>query len=139
MFTQPAFRTAPHPAASLYRHVGVETGVGAASPHHLVGMLFDGLAESLVHAKAAIASRDLPRKAAAIGRAAAIVNEGLRGSLDLAGGGELARNLHELYAYVVVRLTQANAANDEAAIDECQRLIQPLHDAWRSITPGVDR
>ena len=68
-------------------------------------------------------------------RAIAIVDEGLRGSLDLSHGGELARNLMDLYTYVVTRLTQANAKADSAIVDECQRLVAPVRDAWITIKP----
>jgi len=39
-----------------------------------------------------------------------------------------------LYAYVTVRLTYANLHNDESALDECVRLIEPLRSAWSSIS-----
>jgi len=45
----------------------------------------------------------------------------------------LARDLHQLYAYVSLRLTQANLKSDEGALDECLKLMQPLADAWASI------
>jgi flagellar protein FliS len=36
-----------------------------------------------------------------------------------------------------MRLTQANLRNDESLLDECQRLLQPLREAWMSIShPG---
>jgi flagellar protein FliS len=41
----------------------------------------------------------------AIGRAVRIVEEGLRAGLDLRAGGSLARDLHELYGYLTMRLT----------------------------------
>jgi flagellar protein FliS len=34
---------------------------------------------------------------------------------------------------VSLRLTQANLKSDEAALDECARLMQPLADAWAAI------
>jgi flagellar protein FliS len=33
----------------------------------------------------------------------------------------------------VVRLTQANARNDDAALAEVQRLIEPLVNSWKQI------
>ena len=42
-------------------------------------------------------------------------------------------DLRDLYAYVGVRLTHANLHNDAAAIEECQRLVRPIQDAWNSI------
>ena len=63
--------------------------------------------------------------------------EGLRAGLDLNAGGTLARDLDELYTYLTMRLTLAHIRNDEAMLDECQRLIQPLREAWQSIGPAA--
>jgi flagellar secretion chaperone FliS len=126
------------PQAQMYSRVGVETGVQGASPHKLVAMLFDGYFESLMRAKAAMAARNTELKGREIGRAVRIVEEGLKASLDLSAGGALAADLSDLYAYVTLRLTQANLKNDAAALDECRELMKPLHDAWQSIAPQVD-
>jgi len=69
----------------------------------------------------------------AIGRAGRIVDEGLKASLDMQGGGALAAELNELYAYVSLRLLHANLHNDADALDECRRLIRPLREAWAQI------
>ena len=55
----------------------------------------------------------------------------------LCAGGNLARDLDELYTYLTMRLTLANIRNDEAMLDECQRLVQPLREAWQSIEPAT--
>jgi flagellar protein FliS len=122
----------------MYSNVGVETSVIDASPHKLVALLFDGFFESVGQAHAAIVARRTEAKGRAIGRAVRIVEEGLKASLDLKGGGTLAADLADLYAYVALRLTQANLRNDTAALEECQALMQPLREAWGSIAPGVD-
>jgi flagellar secretion chaperone FliS len=129
-------RAAPH--AQMYSRVGVETGVQGASPHKLVAMLFEGYFESLMRAKAAMASGQIEVKGREIGRAVRIVEEGLKASLDLRAGGSLAADLSDLYAYVTLRLTQANLKNDAAALDECHALVKPLRDAWQSIASQVD-
>ena len=126
------------PRADLYSRVGVETSVVEASPHKLVALLFDGFAESVAQAKAALAAGRTEAKGRAIGRAARIVEEGLKASLDLNAGGTLAADLSDLYAYIGLRLTQANLHNDGDALDECLRLMQPLREAWASIAPQVD-
>jgi flagellar secretion chaperone FliS len=77
-------------------------------------------------------------KGRALSRAARIVDEGLRASLDLRDGGALAADLHALYGYLTMRLTAANLRNDEAAIEECQRLLGPLQEAWQAIGPQVN-
>jgi flagellar secretion chaperone FliS len=127
-----------HPGA-LYRRVGVETALSSASAHHMVTMLFDGLMENLAQARGAIEAGNVAAKGQAIGRAVRIVEEGLKAGLDLKEGGRLAADLSDLYAYVELRLTQANLRNDLAALEECKRLIEPLREAWASIGPQVDR
>lgn len=119
-----------------YRRIAAETGIVDASPHRLVAMLYDGFMEALAEARGALRQRDLERKGRAIGRASRIVEEGLRGALDLKAGGRLAADLNQLYGYVGLRLTQANLRNDEAILDECQRLVQPLREAWLAISPS---
>jgi flagellar protein FliS len=118
--------------SGLYRQVGVETGVKTADPHKLVLMLYDGLLESIIQARGAMRARHIEAKSRAMTRAVRIVDEGLRPGLSPAGG-ELSHSLSSLYAYVSMRLVQAHARNDEAALDECRRLITPLRDAWATI------
>ncbi len=131
----PTSRNHPHAAhrGGLYQQVGVETRLSGASPHQLVAMLFDGFMEAVAQARGAMRSRDALTKGNAIGRAVRILDEGLRAGLDLTAGGTLARDLDELYTYLGLRLTFANLRNDENALDECQRLMKPLYEAWLGI------
>ena len=135
MMTASPFSASPSRAAGqLYRQVAVGSQLGGVvDPHHLVTLLFDGLFEAIAQGRGAIRSGDVAAKGKALTRAAAIVEEGLRAALDLRQGGPLARDLHELYAYVTLRLTQANLKSDETALDECVRLMQPVAEAWASI------
>ena len=127
----------PHAGAGAYRQVGVATGVSTATPHQLVLMLYDGFDEALTQALGALRDGAVDVKCRAIGRAARIVDEGLRANLDLNGGGQLAADLRQLYAYVSLRLVRANLDNDAAAIEECRRLVRPLREAWASISPAT--
>lgn len=139
MFAAPqpyAPRRGPAFGALAYQTTAVEIQVAGADPHRLVALLFQGFEQSLAEALGAIAQRDTERKCRAITRALRIVDEGLRGALDLKAGGALARDLNDLYGYVVQRLSQANARNDPALLAECKRLIQPLHEAWLAIGPS---
>lgn len=124
--------------ATLYAKVGLETDVQAASPHRLVAMLFDGIFDAMNQATQAIQARNTELKNRALSRAVRILDEGLRAGLDLSAG-QLATDLRELYGYVCMRLTQANLHSDLAAIEECQRLLSPVRDAWTAIaqTPAA--
>lgn len=122
--------------AGVYREVAVSSRVGGdASPHQLIAMLFDGLAEAIAAARGALRERRLEDKARAVTRAVRIVEEGLRASLDTRAGGALAERLGDLYTYIGLRLTRANLHNDEAALAECAALVEPLRDAWQRIAP----
>lgn len=127
--------------AGAYSQVGTHTAVAGASAHQLVTLLFDGWFAAVNRARGAMAQKDIAAKGRAIGHAARIVEEGLKAGLNLEQGGRLATDLRDLYAYVTLRLTQANLRDDPAALDECVRLMQPLRDAWVSIggQVGPDR
>ena len=124
------------PRSGLYQQVGVETRLSGAGPHQLVAMLFDGFMEALAQGRGAMRAGQTDLKGQALGRAVRIVEEGLRAGLDLNAGGQLARDLDELYTYLCMRLTLANLRNDEAGLDECQQLVLPLQQAWAAIAPG---
>ncbi len=133
---------APRPASALrpgvlYSQVGAETRIAGATPHQLVALLFEGYMEALAQARGALRAGNRGEKGLALGRAVRIVEEGLRAGLDLRGGGSLARDLDDLYRYLTRRLTLANLHDDEAAIDECRRLVLPLQEAWAAIGPAV--
>lgn len=139
MFSTPLAMTTgrSNPFANAYLQVGAETAITDANPHHLVTMLFDGCLDAVAQARGAMRSGQIEIKGRAIGRAARIVEEGLRGALDLRDGGNLAADLDGLYSYITTRLTLANLRDDEAALEECQRLIAPLRDAWHGIGSQV--
>mgnify|MGYP003450255914 CR=1 FL=1 len=125
-------------STGLYRTVGVETSVNTASPHQLTKLLLDGFFDAVASARGAIRAKDLELKAKAFKRAIGIVDEGLKASLDMKVGGDLATNLSNLYAYISLRLTQANLRNDETILDECVTLMTPVREAWIAIADQAD-
>lgn len=65
-----------------------------------------------------------------------ILEEGLKGGLNPAQGGDIARNLAALYDYCVSRLTLANMRNDLALVEEVVHLITPVAQSWSEIGPN---
>lgn len=122
--------------SSVYRQIDIETGVSGASSHQLITLLFNGALDCIAQAKGAMQARNIESKCHAINKSVRIVDEGLKAGLDLNAGGELAHNLHGLYSYITMRLTQANLRNDPDALDECTRLLTPIRDAWVAIAPA---
>src|SRR4051812_8430739 len=90
--------------ANAYAKVGVETGVAAASPHHLISMLFDGALIAVAHASQHMKAGNIADKGTAISKAIMIINDGLRTSLNKTAGGEIAHRLDALYEYLSRRL-----------------------------------
>lgn len=120
-------------AANAYRKVSVETNVDGASPHQLIDLVFGGLRHALAQAEAALHRGDIVAKGTQLGRAIRFIDEGLKGGLDSAQGGELAERLGALYDYCVSRLTVANLRNDAQAVAEVAALIAPVAQAWQEI------
>jgi flagellar secretion chaperone FliS len=123
--------------SGLYRQVGISTSVDNASSHRLVAMLYDGLLESLAEARGAIRNKDIEAKCRALTRAGRIVDEGLKGGLNMAAGGTMVQGLSDLYTYIANRVLHANLRSDIAAVEECCKLVEPLRDAWSQIGAQV--
>jgi flagellar protein FliS len=120
-------------SAKAYRRIDVDTGVAEADPHALVLMLFDGALEAIKNAQGHIAAGRIAEKGHALAKAARIVEEGLKASLDRGAGGALALQLARLYDYATLRLLQANLRNDRNALTEVTTLLSDLRSAWAGI------
>lgn len=118
---------------SSYQRVGIETGVESANPHKLISMLFEGALEALAKAKLHIRHNEIAKKGEFLSKAIMIIDHGLKASLDLVAGGELAHQLQSLYDYMTGRLLIANLKNDLTIIDEVNKLLNELYGAWIAI------
>ncbi len=119
-------------AMNQYKQVGTRVGADSADPHQLIVMLFDGALERIAVAKGAMARNEIEIKGQKIGRAIAII-DGLKASLDLEKGGEIAVNLNDLYDYMQRRLFEANTENDPLILDEVTHLVKEIKQAWDAI------
>lgn len=119
--------------ANAYAKVGVETGVGAASPHNLIVMLFDGALIAINSALQNMKIGNVAGKGQAISKAIMIIDSGLRASLNKEAGGVIATNLDSLYEYMSNRLLIANLRNQPEILEEVLRLIKDLKSAWEAI------
>jgi len=128
-----------HTGVHAYANVGMETGVVAASPHKLIVMLFDGALVALNAALNGMRSGNIAEKGKSISKAIMIIDSGLRAALDKKAGGDIAEGLDSLYEYMSGRLLTANITNDTTIVEEVQRLLIELRDAWNAIadTPAV--
>lgn len=120
-------------ATQAYSHVGLETGVAAASQKKLILMLYDGAELAIRMAIAHLNAGEMAQKSAAITKAMNIILEGLRAALDMEKGGDLAIQLAALYDYMNSRLIQGHVNNQVAPFEEVLALLRELHDAWKQI------
>jgi len=121
---------------AAYQTVSALGSVAQADPHKLVQMLFDATAERLVTARACIERGEITRKAQLLHSCVILIAE-LRGSLNMAEGGELAQNLGNLYEYMVRQLLLANVENDANKVAEVLGLLNDIRGAWIAIGPEV--
>ena len=106
-----------------------------ASAHEKTLMLFDGAITFVGVALQAIDRSDFELKGQMISKSIAVVN-GLKDCLDLSHG-ELPRNLHDLYEYMVENLFKANLNSDSEAIKDVQALLKTVRESWAQIPSEV--
>jgi len=126
-----------HFAAIAYASVDITTGVASASPHRLTLMLFDAALKQMGLADPHMRAGRIAEKGNALTMAVRIVEEGLKGTLDLSPGRqhEIAQDLKALYEYINGCLLKANLRNDLALLAEARTLLTVLRDAWAAIAP----
>lgn len=122
-----------HGGINAYAQVGVETGVAAATPHKLIVMLYDGAIAACQGGLRHMQDNDFAEKGALLSKAIAIIESGLRASLDRDAGGELAASLDALYGYMTERLYRASLRMEPALVEEVLALLLQLRSAWVQI------
>lgn len=115
-------------AEALYRETGVET----ATKCRLVQLLLARAAEHARHAHAHSLAGRIEERFRENSNAAAIVTL-LRGHLDMAQGGEIARSLDALYEHVGRMILRADLRNDATAITHVIGILTDLERTWATL------
>lgn len=123
-------------AINAYQSVEVDAAVLGASPHELIAKLISRAIESIIDAKRYIDKGDITAKGQEIKIVTSIISDGLRSSLNMEAGGEIAINLDALYDYMLQRLIKAHAENDTTMLDEVATLLRQIQSGWDGIKPG---
>ena len=114
----------------------LEAEILSADPVKLVQILFRAALESVAAARRYLRDGEIRQRSQHITKASEILNQ-LMLSLDHSLGGEISRNLVELYAYMQTRLIEANTQQTEPPLAEVEQLLATLADAWRAASPVV--
>lgn len=107
-----------------------EQMVMTASPAKLIELLLDKAISVIEDAKALIDEKNFKGANEKIIRAQDIVME-LNLSLDVEGGGDIAKNLRALYNYMYRTLVEANIKKDVKKLDEVKTLLSDLLSTWQ--------
>ncbi len=112
-----------------------ETQVMTASPMQLIVMMYDECIQTLDRAEAAFGMEE-PDRIQNINNnilhAEDIITE-LAVSLDMEKGGEIAKNLHRLYDFMIFHLSQANIKHELQPIREVRKMMGELREAWGKV------
>ncbi|KWU00946.1 MAG: flagellar export chaperone FliS [Vibrio toranzoniae] len=115
-----------------YKKVSVDSQLTAASPHKIVQMLMAGAIERLIQGKAAMQAGNIPVKGERLGKALDIIIS-LRSCLSMDDGGDIAKNLDQLYEFMITQISAANHKNDPQPIDDVVGIIREIKSAWDQI------
>ncbi len=92
-------------------------------------VLYNAGIELLEEAKSAMKEGDLVAKGTYLSQTHAIISE-LLSSLDFNIDGDLARNLEDLYLFMLEQLMSANIKNDPKPLETVGSLLRTLQQAW---------
>ncbi len=111
----------------------LKTQVMSASPNKLIEMLLEGAIKKIRVAKLALETGKLAQMGENLLKAQDIVME-LRYSINEEIESTIPQDLIQLYEYMYQRLVIANVDRDTEAMDEVQKLLTELLDAWKQIS-----
>jgi flagellar secretion chaperone FliS len=125
--------------AAQYHTVQNHGQVADATPARLVQIMFEHILSSLATAQGCmeriknnVPLSEVITKCRAMSKATRLIGQ-LDATLDMEQGGEIAQNLHNLYLYMLGRLTTANADNDAQIVIEISNLVRKIKAGWDQI------
>lgn len=128
MYMQPRFGA----ARTRYENVDLASRIEGASPHALVGILFEELLKSLDAMAAACRRRDFGQRGTRQARALSVLL-GLEASLDHDNGGEVAASLAAIYAEARRLIIAGAAENDSERVLAARAMLGEIASAWQAI------
>ncbi len=106
-----------------------QTAVTSASREKLLLMLYEGAIKFTKQAIVACETKNIGDRGLYIGKAYDIIME-LSNTLNFEVGGDIAKNLEQLYMYLMDQLTQANAKGDVTCLHNSLKVLSTLNEGW---------
>lgn len=100
------------------------------SSHKLISLLMEGGLERAAQAKSRLEAGDAEEAHILVGRLVGII-DGLRSTLNLEQGGDIALNLDALYQYMLGRVESSDV--DASAVAEVGELLTEVKVGWDQI------
>ena len=119
-------------AATMYQHNQVTN----ADPVQLIMLLYNGALFRIAQGRQRLEEKNQLHAGLAISKAQAIVGE-LRQVLDMDSGGDIAKNLDRLYAYLHELMVKAMLVNKIEPLNEAAKLLTKLREAWSEVATLV--
>ena len=106
-----------------------KTSVESASREKLLLMMYEGAIKYVKKAMLAIDKKDIAERGLNIGCAFDVIME-LNNTLDHGIGGEVAKNLEQLYLFMTDELVKANIKADKQKLQNVLKILETLYDGW---------
>lgn len=106
------------------------TSIQSASREKLLLLMYEGAIKFTKQALLAAESKQIAERGMAIGRAYDVIME-LNNTLDHKVGGEISKNLEQLYMFMTEQLTKANLTGDPTHLRNVVRVLETLYDGWQ--------
>ncbi len=105
------------------------TSVQSASKEKILLMLYEGAIRFTKQAITACEEKKIAERGQNIGRAFDIVME-LNNTLDHNIGGEISKNLEQLYIFIMDLYTKANISGDPTHLRSSLKILENLYSGW---------
>ena len=107
-----------------------KTSIQSASREKLLLMMYEGAIKFTKLAITATEQKNIAERGVNIGRAYDIILE-LNNTLDhKVGGGEIAKNLEQLYMFITEQFTKANITGDAKYLRDSLKILETLYEGW---------
>lgn len=114
------------------------TSVQSASREKLLLMLYEGAIKFVKKSIVACDNKDIAERGLNIGRAYDIIME-LNNTLNHEIGGDVSKNLEQLYFFMTDQLTQANIGGKKEHLESVLKILETLHTGWQEAIEKLKR
>jgi flagellar secretion chaperone FliS len=115
-----------------------KTSIESAGREKLLLMLYEGAIRFTKRAIIAAEKGDIPGRCENISKSYDIILE-LMNTLDFKVGGDVAKNLEQLYMFMTDELTRANITGKQEHLKNVLKILETLYDGWKEAIELIKR